>query len=163
MVRCVALGNLVADVFMSDSPGGPLDAYRRSSEQWFGLSDAEPLLKEIHQETNKVRRLFDLPTGELGNPDEILGRANEALLQITLQSQQQTSELKQKNQVLTEQAQTDSLTGVANRRRFNEFSAEQFARAAAGAGPLSVLFLDTDHFKKFNDTYGHPTGASRSG
>src|SRR5690606_7182868 len=94
----------------------------------------------------------------LGNPDEILARANEALLQISLQTQKQTSQLEQENRKLSKQAWTDSLTGAANRGRFNTFIDEQFNRTNGGAAPVSLLFLDADHFKAFNDTYGHQTG-----
>jgi diguanylate cyclase (GGDEF)-like protein len=160
LVRCVALGNRVADVYMSDDPGAALAGYYTAASEWFGLDSgtAEPLLRQIHASTNEMRRLFDLPTGELGNADEILARANEALLNISLQTAQQTTQLQQQNQQLAQQASTDSLTGAANRRRFNEFITEQFDRCLAGGPPLSVLFLDADHFKRFNDTYGHPTG-----
>ena len=136
------------------SPGHLLPAW----QECFNLSrePAENLLKGINTATLEMRRLFDLPAGEIENPDQILARANEALMQMTLQQQAQTTELEQKNKQLAQQATTDSLTGVANRRRFNEYLAEQFA--ATSRSPLSVLFLDTDHFKKFNDTYGHQTG-----
>jgi diguanylate cyclase (GGDEF)-like protein len=119
---------------------------------------AESLLKGIHENTVEMRRLFDLPTGELENPDQILARANEALLQISLQSAQQTSQLEMQNKQLAEQATTDSLTGAANRRKFNDFLEARFAEVRPGGGPLSVFFLDTDHFKKFNDAFGHQTG-----
>lgn len=160
LVRCVALGNRVAEVFMSAEPGEALAGYYASAKAWFDIDAdaAAPMLKQVHAAAGETRRLLDLPADEFGNPDEILARANQVLMQITLQTQQQTSELEQQNQVLAEQAQTDSLTGAANRRRFNEFITEQFDRAVAGAEPLSVLFLDADHFKAFNDNYGHPTG-----
>ncbi|HEX7010192.1 MAG TPA: GGDEF domain-containing protein [Phycisphaeraceae bacterium] len=160
LVRCVALGNRVADVFMDQNPGQALEAFCRLAQQWVGIEpeEAQALLRTIHSGTNEMRRLFDLPTGELGNPDELLARANEALLQISLQNQKQASELEQQNRQLALQACTDSLTGAANRRKFNEFVSAQFHKAVEGDGPLSVLFLDTDHFKRFNDTYGHPTG-----
>ncbi len=160
LVRCVALGNYVADMFIEVNPGASLEAYYRLAQEWFelGKDRAEPLLSAIHKSTVEMRKLFDLPTGPLENADEILARANEALQNISLQATQQTSQLEQKNKQLVEQVFTDTLTGVANRRRLNEFLADQFAKAREGAGPLSVLFLDTDHFKKFNDTYGHQTG-----
>ncbi|MGH7495954.1 MAG: diguanylate cyclase [bacterium] len=53
---------------------------------------------------------------------------------------------------------TDSLTGIFNRRHFNERYATEFMRAARYQRPLSVIMIDLDHFKKFNDTHGHLLG-----
>jgi diguanylate cyclase (GGDEF)-like protein len=55
-------------------------------------------------------------------------------------------------------AATDPLTGVLNRRRFFDLGRNEFERARRYDLPLSALMLDVDHFKKFNDTYGHPIG-----
>ncbi|HEY2808165.1 MAG TPA: diguanylate cyclase [Steroidobacteraceae bacterium] len=55
-------------------------------------------------------------------------------------------------------AQTDPLTGVLNRRSLIERLDAACARARARNLPISVLFLDLDHFKQINDTYGHPAG-----
>ncbi|MEI8254490.1 MAG: diguanylate cyclase [Deltaproteobacteria bacterium] len=56
-------------------------------------------------------------------------------------------------------ARTDSLTQVANRRAFDEALRTEFYRLKrSGAHKLSLLLLDVDHFKRFNDLYGHPAG-----
>lgn len=160
LVRCIALGNRVADIFMSEEgDGDALNTYYGQAEQWFGLhrDQAEPLLKGIHLQTKEMGRLFDLPTGHLGNPDEILAQANEALMNITLQAQQQTNQLQEQNQKLVDEANTDSLTGIANRRAFDTSVNERFGQATLDA-PVAVLFMDVDHFKKFNDTHGHAVG-----
>ena len=52
----------------------------------------------------------------------------------------------------------DALTGVHNRRAFDERFAQEFARAARGHGSLGLLMIDIDHFKAYNDHYGHPAG-----
>lgn len=53
---------------------------------------------------------------------------------------------------------TDALTGVANRRALDEAARVQVGLAIRGATPLSLLMIDVDHFKTFNDHYGHPAG-----
>jgi diguanylate cyclase (GGDEF)-like protein/PAS domain S-box-containing protein len=52
----------------------------------------------------------------------------------------------------------DSLTGLANRRRFDERLKEEWARAYRDRSSLSLLMIDVDHFKSYNDEYGHPAG-----
>lgn len=59
---------------------------------------------------------------------------------------------------LARQAQTDGLTGIANRRTFDETLQVEWASARRDRTPLSLLFLDADHFKRYNDRYGHQEG-----
>jgi diguanylate cyclase (GGDEF)-like protein len=59
---------------------------------------------------------------------------------------------------LERQAQTDALTGLANRRHFLELAENELLRARRYGSPLSMLMLDIDFFKRVNDTYGHKTG-----
>jgi len=53
---------------------------------------------------------------------------------------------------------TDGLTGLFNRRRLMETLGAEAERAQRGAGPFSVLMIDVDHFKQYNDTHGHQAG-----
>ncbi|XYD11933.1 diguanylate cyclase (plasmid) [Methylobacterium sp. NMS12] len=62
------------------------------------------------------------------------------------------------NARLAAQAATDALTGLGNRRRFDEALAQEWDRAARDRRPLSLILVDADCFKGFNDTYGHPRG-----
>jgi diguanylate cyclase (GGDEF)-like protein/PAS domain S-box-containing protein len=55
-------------------------------------------------------------------------------------------------------ATLDGLTEIANRRRFDERLQEEWARARRDGSSLSLLLIDVDHFKKFNDQYGHQAG-----
>lgn len=59
---------------------------------------------------------------------------------------------------LTRLATTDGLTGIANRRRFDEAILREWRRAAREEVPLSLLLLDVDQFKPYNDRYGHQAG-----
>jgi diguanylate cyclase (GGDEF)-like protein len=59
---------------------------------------------------------------------------------------------------LEELATTDALTGLRNRRKFDTVIAEEWRRATRQKTPLALLMLDADHFKTYNDTFGHQAG-----
>jgi diguanylate cyclase (GGDEF)-like protein len=66
--------------------------------------------------------------------------------------------LSRQNGVLTQLAQIDALTGLGNRRCFDETLVRAWANCTAKQAPLTLILLDIDHFKKFNDSQGHPAG-----
>jgi len=68
--------------------------------------------------------------------------------------------LQQKRQrdLLAIQSTTDSLTGIANRRRLDEFLEIEWRRAVRNESTISLIMIDIDYFKNFNDTYGHTEG-----
>lgn len=70
---------------------------------------------------------------------------------VALQNIASINEVKQ-------QADTDGLTGLYNRRYFNEKLEELVDRAKEEGSSLSLIMIDVDNFKKYNDTYGHPAG-----
>jgi two-component system chemotaxis family response regulator WspR len=66
--------------------------------------------------------------------------------------------LERRNERLSTMTTTDPLTGVRNRRAFQEQLARAGRRCAAQGAPLSLMLIDIDHFKQYNDTLGHPAG-----
>ena len=71
---------------------------------------------------------------------------------------ERTARLEQLNKELHNQANLDGLTGVANRRRGDIYLKEVWARLRREKLPLSVIMLDVDYFKLYNDSYGHQAG-----
>lgn len=71
---------------------------------------------------------------------------------------ERTVELQQTNEKLAQLSVTDALTGVANRRRFDEVLDGEWQRAYRSGQPLAMGLVDVDHFKKFNDHHGHQAG-----
>ncbi|WP_353153524.1 sensor domain-containing diguanylate cyclase [Herminiimonas fonticola] len=84
--------------------------------------------------------------------------------QITVRERAQSElrtardDLERSNSELAALALLDGLTGLANRRRFDAALDDEFARAMRNQTPLALIMLDVDHFKKYNDHYGHPQG-----
>ncbi|MFA7670570.1 MAG: GGDEF domain-containing protein, partial [Burkholderiaceae bacterium] len=72
--------------------------------------------------------------------------------------QQQRQALQEAYQKLETLSQTDGLTGLSNRRHFDQMLAYEYARYQRTGSPLSLLIIDVDHFKSVNDQYGHATG-----
>ncbi|WP_182113187.1 MULTISPECIES: diguanylate cyclase [unclassified Actinotalea] len=68
------------------------------------------------------------------------------------------TELERLRRELADQALRDGLTGVHNRRSFEQQLADALTQARADGTPLSLLLVDLDHFKRINDTHGHATG-----
>jgi diguanylate cyclase (GGDEF)-like protein len=67
-------------------------------------------------------------------------------------------QLRDARQQLTDLANVDELTGLGNRRLINKVLQEEINRARRSGSPLSIILLDVDYFKLYNDTYGHPAG-----
>ncbi|MBF0611286.1 MAG: PleD family two-component system response regulator [Magnetococcales bacterium] len=67
-------------------------------------------------------------------------------------------EMKRRGDLLEELAIRDALTGIANRRRFDQFLAYEWERSQRYQRPFSLLLVDVDHFKLYNDHYGHGEG-----
>jgi len=72
--------------------------------------------------------------------------------------EERTRALEEANAKLASLSNTDGLTGIANRRRFDQMLGQEWLRAQRSGAPLALIMLDVDHFKHFNDHYGHVAG-----
>jgi diguanylate cyclase (GGDEF)-like protein len=87
-----------------------------------------------------------------------LGRYEHELQAANRELEEANRRLAEANVMLEEQAMTDSLTGLANRRRFMQRLREEVAKSRRYHHHLSLLMIDVDHFKQVNDDFGHPRG-----
>jgi diguanylate cyclase (GGDEF)-like protein len=80
-------------------------------------------------------------------------------LEATLESQTHyVDELERQQEELQEESSTDALTGLGNRRAFQERLDNELARARRGSSVVALVMLDVDFFKRYNDSFGHPAG-----
>lgn len=86
---------------------------------------------------------------------QMINRALEGRLNI---SRQAIHNLQQKLEAIRAETLTDPLTGLGNRKYFDRAVADAVTTSTASGRPLSLLMFDIDHFKSFNDNYGHLTG-----
>jgi len=83
---------------------------------------------------------------------------NQTLEARLLASKQEIGDLKENLEAVRTESLTDPLTTLANRKYFDHALAGAIADSASDGTPLSLLMIDIDHFKNFNDSYGHLTG-----
>lgn len=91
----------------------------------------------------------------VGAVDYVVKPLRPALVRARIKSQ---VELKQLRDTLERLALVDGLTGVWNRRRFDEYLAQEWRRGQRESSNIALVMIDIDHFKAFNDTYGHQEG-----
>ncbi|MBB6054024.1 sensor domain-containing diguanylate cyclase [Armatimonas rosea] len=101
-----------------------------------------------------------IPLVENGKPHAVVVTFKDITERYLLKSkvEEQLAELERSNVRLLELATTDGLTGVKNHRAFHERLVEEFKRSRRYQSALAILMFDVDHFKTFNDTFGHPAG-----
>lgn len=126
---------------------------------WYGtdklvLRDIRTLLRS----SDRIRRGdFTARTGMRDSRDELkqIGHAFDEMAQSL---QDRDAKLGQALQILREQASTDALTGLYNRRYFREVLQRELTRAKRHGSGIALVMVDLDYFKKVNDTHGHGAG-----
>ncbi|MDR0958428.1 MAG: diguanylate cyclase [Clostridiales bacterium] len=130
-----------------------------------GMSGFEVL--EILKATDSTREIpVIIVSGLNGDEDEVQGFFSGAVDYIRKPFKKEIVRMRVRNQIrLVKQMKIiedlgliDPLTGIANRRCFDERMSTEWKRAAREQHPISILMMDLDNFKNYNDTYGHSQG-----
>lgn len=112
----------------------------------------------------------DLERGiDVGGDDYLVKPVSEVVLKAKVRAMQRiaqmrysllllTRKLNEANRELSRLSSVDGLTGIPNRRVFDDTLVREWRRAERRNAPLSLLLLDIDHFKEYNDCYGHQAG-----
>jgi diguanylate cyclase (GGDEF)-like protein len=118
---------------------------------------AEPKLADIPVIfiTSHAHTRFEIAALELGAADFITKPICEPLLMARVKTQLRIKHLTDE---LRRISTIDALTDISNRRRFDELLEREWQRCLRDGDSLALLMIDIDHFKLFNDHYGHPAG-----
>jgi diguanylate cyclase len=106
--------------------------------------------KSDHDLSRVVGRLLSETRSAVDQTRAVEGQLSQAAAEI--------QQLRKELETAQTEANVDALTGLANRKNFDSMLARGTEEAKKDNHPLSLLVLDVDHFKKFNDTYGHQVG-----
>lgn len=167
IARDLVFENIYDAAFVLDNNGLIID-YNRSAENI--LSNQESIIgKNIKDVLNELSSSIndnqDLPiVTEATINKRIYNIQNIPLTSIKNKSMgyifllRDITEYRMMAEKLQKLAITDELTGIYNRRKFNEVALMELNRAKRNKTPLSIIIIDIDHFKIVNDTYGHATG-----
>ncbi|MCP3905751.1 MAG: GGDEF domain-containing protein [Planctomycetes bacterium] len=160
LVRCVALGSEVATAMNHVEPGASLGVVREHAEQWFGfcIADVNGLVKDISDDVAELSKQLEIDAGDPIDVNWLLSQAEEATVHHQLTMEREADSLRKSNDELAKLANTDGLTGVANRKRFDEELANRYQQVVAFKGTLGLILIDADRFKLLNDTHGHQAG-----
>jgi len=140
---------------LTELMGGQINTLQNSVLQTESLGTLKSLLTDRLGELNKtVADFAELEEARARKAEERASRVVSKLNKVESEMLDLKSSLHQAH----EQAFVDALTGIKNRRAFDERIDVEFKRWQRSGEPLVLAVMDIDHFKKINDTYGHPIG-----
>ena len=116
------------------------------------------LVGRLTRSRAEVRRALERSNRLRCELDEILRSRDETVARRTEHLRQRTRELEALNASLERMATEDGLTGLANRRALDQFVNAAWRHSRRHELPIAIVLIDVDHFKQFNDRYGHPMG-----
>ncbi len=160
LVRTVGLGAMTASALAGGNGESQLPTLLACANQWFGLTagDVAQLLTRIGQAAAELGRLFGKPVGQVPEAAALMRQASEELVNQQIAAMRETETLRERNEALVRQTVTDALTGIGNRKRFQDEMGRLFEESRSIGRSLALVMCDGDKFKSVNDTHGHHVG-----
>lgn len=172
--KAAYLSDLLIAILYSDKPEEFHNRFRKEAKKLLGLTneDLEHILSEVHIQVDQAGEYFGLRIKSTKSIQEILQEANirlslmnldfdqmnQELIEAKIALENLTEELQQKNEILDNLANLDGLTEIYNHRFFQNSLDNEISRSLRNETEISIVMIDIDFFKKFNDDYGHQVG-----
>jgi len=151
--RVAILASHIAEIWVNPETTSATEEARNASIELLNMpaEKFENVLGDVAAQLPDVTSNLDIDLGGEEMVNKLLDQAREALVILNLQAQRQVRQMQ-------DLAHTDGLTSLYNRGYLETILPQYFESCAQANQPLSVIFLDIDHFKKINDTHGHQAG-----
>jgi two-component system, cell cycle response regulator len=172
--KAVYLSDLLINIIFSNKPEDYHKQFKKEAKKLLGLRNEqiEDILNDIHSRVDQAGKYFGLQIENTKSIQDILQEANirlsllnldysqmnKQLIQAKISLENLTNELEKKNKILDNLANIDGLTEIYNHRFFQNALDQEINRSIRNEGYISLLLIDIDRFKLFNDTNGHQVG-----
>jgi diguanylate cyclase (GGDEF)-like protein len=173
-VEILRISDCLASIYHGNESVDKVSKVRRMFKTTFGIQGeaVDKLIDEVAGKSLEILASFDIPPGSMQPFSLIMQEANEELSNLNTsyellvielrqakeKAEKLANELHSANVTLHELAFRDALTGLYNHRFFQEAMDKELDRSKRYQRDFSLIIFDIDHFKKVNDTYGHPVG-----
>lgn len=167
LMQCIQLAGRVVDAIENPSEQSNLQVVAGLVKERLGVGEDtfRDMLLQLNEDLSEAQDLFDTDLSDYNYSDTLLDNAKEMLMMMNLQTLQQADKLQETAEVLEsrtreleERTRRDGLTGLYNRAFLDQKLGHEFSMASERDWPMIVMFVDLDHFKRVNDTYGHQAG-----
>lgn len=165
--KIIIFSSLFAELWVQGNGSDAMSTLMKKSRQCklFSTQDITTIVNEVAEQLPALNSIFetniqtDFSTANLiEDAKQQLVVRNMKLMQDLAQAKNDAAEAKASQEQLKDQLKKDILTGLYNRAYIETISARAFKHATDSTRPLTVMFLDIDHFKQVNDRYGHQAG-----
>ncbi len=173
-VELLQIADLLSAIYHGNKSVAKIDTVRGRLAGSFDIQgeEVDRLIDDVASQTLEMLSVFDISPGTMQPFSMIMQQANEELSNLNMsyellvielrqareKAEKLAEELHNANVRLYEMAFRDALTGLYNHRFFQEAMDRELDRANRYKHDFSLVIFDIDHFKKVNDTYGHPVG-----
>ena len=138
--------------FRSDGTGEDITTPRSTPREF------RPLFGQMRKRAKNLRRAHERLQQSIVAGENLRSELTQVIARKEAEIYERTLKLEEANQQLADQSRSDALTGIPNRREFDEVVDRMWRACARNNKPLAVILMDIDFFKIYNDTLGHQEG-----